>query len=254
MAVKRFERGCQEFKEVMGTGTSFCNLSRRTFPEWILPFNLPHKELKPSTDGYQIYRDHTTFLYDVTLVRANLLENKNKACHLKVRPPPLPSFFSTPIFPMPRPSHLYRARVHIINVRAQRLQLYESHSVPKYYACFVRYSEPEYGRFTNVIAPPGSCFEGAMNAFKMFFMLKTHILWEERLKSRGTDPEAYQYRPPVEGMAKGVVEDVISERDAVAVESVWRQVVGRELGMTSGEYPADRPALLEAAGLFGFGS
>ena len=86
-----------------------------------------------------------------------------------------------------------------------------------------------------------------MNAFKMFFMLKTHVLWEERLKSRGTDPEAYQYRPPVEGMA-GVVDDVISERDAVAVESVYRQVVGREWGMTSGEYPDDRSTL------FGFGS
>ena len=99
-----------------------------------------------------------------------------------------------------------------------------------------------------MLAPPGSCFEGAMNAFKMFFLLKTQLLWEDRLKSRGTDPEVYQYRPPGEGMAQGVLGDETSERDAVAVESVWRQVVGRELGMTSGEYPDDRPTL------FGFGS
>ncbi|KAL8783499.1 MAG: hypothetical protein Q9195_009369 [Heterodermia aff. obscurata] len=191
-------------------------------------------------DGYQIYRDHTSFPYDITLVRANLLENKHNACHLKVRPPPLPSLFSSPppLFPIVRPPFLLRARVHILNVRAQRLQLYESHSVPKYYACFVRYSESGHKTMSEVLSPTGSSLEGAMGVFRMFFALKTGVVWEERLlprKNRGED--VYVYRPPLEGEARGVLEgEEISERDAVALESLLRQIEQRELGLTRGEY------------------
>ena len=169
-------------------------------------------------------------------MRANLLKNKNSAYHLKVRSYPVPSCFGTAVFPIPRPPHLYRARVHIINVRAQRLQLYETHSVPKYYACFVRYSEPGYAKLSEVLAPAGSSFEGAMYVFKMFFTRKTGMLWDDRLQPRKQNPEAYVYRPPGTGEAKGVLDDKITDRDAAAVESLLRQVTAREWGFMSGEY------------------
>ena len=172
-------------------------------------------------------------------MRANLLENKHSACHLKVRPPPLSSFFSTPapIFPIIRPRLISRARVHIINVRAQRLQLYQSHSVPKYYACFVRYSESGHTKMTEVLAPAGSSLDGAMGVFRMFFALKTGVVWEERLLPRKKVDGVFVYRPPGKGEAKGVLEEEeISERDAMALESLVRQVEARELRLTHGEY------------------
>ena len=203
----------------------------------------------PLADGYEIYRDHTSFPYDITLVRANLLENKHSACHLKVRPPPLPSFFSTPapIFPIVRPRLLSRARVHVVNVRAQRLQLYQSHSVPKYYACFVRYSESGgHRKMAEVLAPTGSSLEGAMGVFRMFFALKTGVVWEERLavpRKKKREEGAFVYWPPSNGDPKGVLqneeeeqeEQMISQRDAVALESLVRQIEARELGLTRGE-------------------
>lgn len=64
--VKAFEKGCQDFQKEM------------------------------FSDGYHVYRDPTTFAYDITLARANLVSNKNERFHLKV-----PSPF--PLFPLPPP-------------------------------------------------------------------------------------------------------------------------------------------------------
>ena len=136
---------------------------------------------------------------------------------------------------MPRPRRIRRARVHIINVRAQRLQLYESHGVPKTYACFVRYSEP--GRsFAEPLAPAGSTFEAAMHVFKMFFWLKTLRPWKDRHLKAMEDPDAFSYRHPKKGEAVGY-----EERDAEAIKAIRRQMEMRELGRASGEYGFEDP-------------
>ena len=48
------------------------------------------------SNGYHIYRDSTTFAYDVTLARTNLVSNKNERYHLKV-----PSLPPSPLNPHP---------------------------------------------------------------------------------------------------------------------------------------------------------
>lgn len=134
---------------------------------------------------------------------------------------------------MPRPHRIRRARVHIVNVRAQRLQLYESHAVPKSYACFVRYSEPGH-TLAEPLAPVGSTFEAAMHVFKMFFGLKTLRPWEDRFISGTVDPDAFMYRPPGAGKAVGVTDRTDKESEDLA--SLLRQIEQRELGLTRGEY------------------
>ena len=89
---------------------------------------------------------------------------------------------------------------------------------------------------TEVLAPAGSSLEGATGVFRMFFALKTGVVWEDRLLPRQKRVEnAFVYRPPGKGEAKGVLTE-ISEEDAMALESLVCQVEARELGMTRGEY------------------
>ena len=78
-----------------------------------------------------------------------------------------------------------------------------------------------------------------MGVFRMFFALKTGVVWEDRLlpRKKKRDEGAFVYRPPGEGEAKGMLEgDEISEQDTLALESLVRQVEARELGLTRGEY------------------
>ncbi|KAL9129242.1 MAG: hypothetical protein Q9217_002254 [Psora testacea] len=136
------------------------------------------------SDGYHIYRDSTTFAYDITLARINLLTNKNQRYSLKVNEPasddPSPSpIISNPIFPSLLPSPRPRARIH--HARAQRLQLYESHATPKLYACYAKYSGPKQSSIPRILAPLGSSFELAFGNFKQFFTLKTRKEWDDRL-------------------------------------------------------------------------
>ena len=72
-----------------------------------------------------------------------------------------------------------------------------------------------------VLAPAGSSFEGAMGVFRMFFALKTGVVWEERLMPKKKREEgAFVYRhPPGKGEAKEVLEgEEISEPDALALD------------------------------------
>ena len=97
---------------------------------------------------------------------------------------------------------------------------------------------------TEVLAPAGSTLEGAMGAFRMFFALKTGVVWEERLLPREKREETmFVYRPPGKGEPRGLLEgEEILKRDAVALESLVRQVEARELGLTRGEYEGSAPS------------
>ncbi|KAM0805679.1 hypothetical protein BDR22DRAFT_968894 [Usnea florida] len=190
--LKEFEKGCQEFKNDM------------------------------FSDGYHIYRDSTTFPYDITLARTNLLINRNdrfalKVCHPTFSPSPIPlpphkrhllhpPILTTPIYPtVPlRPRTL--APIH--HPRAQRLQLYESHATPKYYACYAKYSSPGVTPTNEMLAPIGSSWEGAWEAFRGFFKLKTGGAWEERLGKTVGGGDGFRYAVPKGRQPKGVGLDI----------------------------------------------
>ncbi|MCJ1462632.1 hypothetical protein MMC07_001234 [Pseudocyphellaria aurata] len=145
--VEAFEKGCEDFQKEM-----FSN-------------------------GYHIYRDSTTFAYDVTLARANLVSNQIERYHLK---------------------------------------LYESHTEPSLYAAYVKSSSPGTPIVKDILAPIGSSFETALFAFTTFFALKTMRPWADRLaplQDVGGDCEeeeegvekAFVYTPPKEDEPRGVI-------------------------------------------------
>ena len=152
------------------------------------------------SNGYHICRDPDGFNYDITLVRANLVINKNERYQLKVGLP-----LHTPLFPYVR----RRSRVPLVCPRAQRLQLFETHTEPMYYATFVKYSSPG-ATAKEVLAPIGSSFSTAYDAFKKFFRLKTRREWDERLLKtplpveHGDKPAPFVYNPPADGEPNGI--------------------------------------------------
>ncbi|KAF6231217.1 hypothetical protein HO173_010549 [Letharia columbiana] len=125
------------------------------------------KEFKEDmfSDGYHIYQDCTKFNYDVTLARTNLLVNKNDRFALK---------------------------------------LFESHATPKYYACYAKYSSPGHAPTSEMLAPIGSPWETAWDAFQGFFELKTGKKWEERFVRMALGSEAFTYTPPKVGQPRGM--------------------------------------------------
>ncbi|KAF6221291.1 hypothetical protein HO133_002146 [Letharia lupina] len=166
-------------------------------------------------NGYHIYQDCTKFNYDVTLARTNLLVNKNDRFALKVCYPSSPTYtpphkrhltpdpmITTPIFPIIPLSPRARARIHC--PRAQRLQLFESHATPKYYACYAKYSSPGHAPTSEMLAPIGSPWETAWDAFQGFFELKTGKKWEERFVRMALGSEAFTYTPPKVGQPRGM--------------------------------------------------
>ncbi|KAL9134303.1 MAG: hypothetical protein Q9175_004517 [Cornicularia normoerica] len=183
--MEKFEKGCQEFKDDM------------------------------FSDGYHIYQDCTKFNHDVTLARTNLLVNKNDRFALKVCCPSSPTYtpphkrhltpnpiITTPIFPIIPLSPRARARIHC--PRAQRLQLYESHATPKYYACYAKYRSPGHAPTSEMLTPIGSSWETAWDAFRDFFHLKTGTKWEERFVKTDIGSEAFTYTPPKAGQPRGM--------------------------------------------------
>lgn len=159
--------------------------------------------------GYHIYNDHTKFAYDVTLARANLLQNRNERWTLKVcKPyphlPDPPPIISTLLYPVIRLSP--RPRAFLVSPLAQRLQLYESHATPKLYACSAKYSAHGKPEEVNVCAPIGSSFDTAFDAFKMFFKLKTGQCWNERLNKSKIGNELFSYTAPKQGEPRGCEE------------------------------------------------
>ena len=67
----------------------------------------------------------------------------------------------------------------LVNPRTQCLQLYESNSEPKTYACYLMSSAPQ-GSHTEVLAPKPGSFIGAMGQFELYFKSKTGVEWASR--------------------------------------------------------------------------
>ncbi|MCJ1272321.1 hypothetical protein MMC21_000107 [Puttea exsequens] len=123
------------------------------------------------TDGYEIYRDiYDNFAYDITLARANLLINENERYQLK---------------------------------------LYTTHTAPKMFACFVKYSAPGNKSWSRVLAPTGSSWETAWAAFEQFFKLKTRKEWAMRFykyemgKEAPSQEKNFNYSSPAKGEPRG---------------------------------------------------
>lgn len=105
-----------------------------------------------------------------------------------------------------------RARARLVSARAQRLQLYVTHDVPKSFSCNVKYSNPGANSESHVLAPPGSGWETAWGAFSSFFKLKTGKKWAERfvrmenveILEKEEKVKAFVYTPPKKEAAWGV--------------------------------------------------
>ncbi|KAI9812887.1 MAG: hypothetical protein M1827_004405 [Pycnora praestabilis] len=144
-------------------------LVKRAVKEGVQAFGKGCKEFKKDMlseiceDNYHLYRDETGFDYDIVLARFDILTNKNQRYYLK---------------------------------------LYETHSHPHLYACYIKYTRP--GKTgTDMLAPLASLFSTAWNAFTKFFKAKTGKAWEMRLDSR--------WGLKAMGRAGGVVEKGMGE-------------------------------------------
>ena len=115
------------------------------------------------------------------------------------------SIFSTPIFPSYPPS--LPTRVPLGRPYAQRLQLYESHAVPRYYACFEKHSAPGKTSESHILAPVGSSFNVAFDHFKNFFKLKTGIEWDQRCRSWMVPDANFIFMPPRIGEPRGILQE-----------------------------------------------
>ncbi|KAL9004042.1 MAG: hypothetical protein Q9188_003130 [Gyalolechia gomerana] len=126
------------------------------------------KQIKKATikkgDRYRVYRDSTRFAYDIVLVRVNLLQNKSERYVLR---------------------------------------LCTTHDVPKYYASLLTYHTRDSPAQKSVLAPMGSDWATAFDAFTNAFKSKTKVEWDERLKPRRLEEEAFVYSPPKDGGPKG---------------------------------------------------
>lgn len=109
----------------------------------------------------------------------------------------------------PATLYIYRSpgrcsRVPLARPRAQCLQLYESTTQPKTYACYLTSSAPNKGSYTQAIAPEPSSHIVALDLFKKFFRVKTGVAWEKRDcdvgEDEGLEPERiiWRYLAPAE--------------------------------------------------------
>lgn len=214
--MESFEKGCKNFEEEMHASNNPPILTSGT-----------HLLTQVLTGNYSIYYDHMNYKYNITLARADLLNNTNERHVLKVYVP-LPHFhpqhniFTTLVFPsIPFP---FRPRVRLHRPWAQRLQLYESNATPKLYACFEKYSKPGTDPATNMLAPVGSSFDVAFDHFKKFFKLKTGKTWEDRLQKAVPSKDAFIFVPPKNGETTGVMQNdglsIIDEDKEAAIDLI----------------------------------
>lgn len=166
------------------------------------------------TKGYHPYADKTGFLYLIVLVRRDVEKNLIERHRIKVRYSSASFSASTgtqthsscPIsyfrFPAPYPFAAYpvvearqlkcfkfkpfslnrKLRVPIPTARAHCLQLFESDTIPRKYACYLSYTagRPGVKRETQDLAPPGSDWEFAWAMFTKIFKLRTGEDWDAR--------------------------------------------------------------------------
>lgn len=132
-------------------------------------------------DGYELYQDPQGALYNVTLARKDMTVNWSEGCRLKV------GRLSSSVYPYYSPR---RTRVPIDRPHTQRLQLFQTHTAPRYYACYVTYfSSSTRTTSFHTLAPKLSSFQFALGQFEQFFMLKTRMLWNNGdFVAEGHDP------------------------------------------------------------------
>ena len=213
-------------------------------------------------DGYHLYVDETHFAYSINLIRSDIHDNRLEQHRLKVRhapaftsftsffnktPCPLPLYYfatphpfsSYPTISATLPPHLrpenQQLRVRIPDPWAQCLQLYQSDRDPHVYAAISNRLERNGKVRYETVAPKGSTFALAKDAFKLFFKLRTGVEWESRpltvglgradsaarertLSHDGAGDWSYQLEYEVEAWKKGIrkpsVTMVVSEEDA----------------------------------------
>ncbi|KAL8939243.1 MAG: hypothetical protein Q9211_002825 [Gyalolechia sp. 1 TL-2023] len=129
------------------------------------------------SDRYQVYHDSTHFAYNIVLVRVNLLQNKSERYVLK---------------------------------------LCTTHDVPKYYASLLTYHTRDSPAQKSVLAPVGSDWATAFGAFTSAFQAKTKVEWDERLKPRRLDEDAFVYSPPKDGEPRGEMPEDFNIKVGVA--------------------------------------
>ena len=181
--VAKFKQDCKSFQEHMQAGQVPWLCFR---PRLISGF----------TEGYGIYRDEGGFPYNVTLARVDLATNTNERYHLKV------GHLPTPIYPYYCPR---RSRVRLDRPPTQQLQLFQTHEIPRRYACYTVYASRDGVSSGHVLAPPYSSFELALSQFEQFFKMKTYLDWRDRFEKVpnnivGPDgkplPPAFRYAIP----------------------------------------------------------
>ena len=205
------------------------------------------------TKGYHPYADSTGFLYLIVLVRRDIEKNLTERHRIKVRYSPYSLLASAnghahsacPVrylhFPAPYPFAGYpvvegsrpksfrfrprksdrELRVPIPDPWAHSLQLFESDTMPRKYACYLSYTtgRPGVKRETQVLAPANSDWEFAWGMFTKLFKLKTGIDWEVRPGLSGATDDShlqtdsgtnelfkkyFEYIPPKAGSPQGL--------------------------------------------------
>ncbi|KAL9029749.1 MAG: hypothetical protein Q9196_002044 [Gyalolechia fulgens] len=159
------------------------------------------------SDRYQVYHDSTHFAYNIVLVRVNLLQNKSERYVLKVCLL-FPCLISSP------PVRL-ASFTHLLTPLAS-LQLCTTHDVPKYYASLLTYHTRDSPAQKSVLAPVGSDWATAFGAFTSAFQAKTKVEWDERLKPRRLDEDAFVYSPPKDGEPRGEMPEDFNIKVGVA--------------------------------------
>ncbi|KAI4115712.1 MAG: hypothetical protein LQ345_003750 [Seirophora villosa] len=129
------------------------------------------------SDRYHVYRDSTSFAYDISLVRVNLQQNHSER---------------------------------------YALRLCTTHDAPHSYAALLTYHARAATVGKSVLAPIGSDWATAFAAFKDAFRAKTKVEWDDRFsaaaaaaaagKSRAGE-EVFVYAVPKEGEPRGEVRE-----------------------------------------------
>ena len=81
-----------------------------------------------------------------------------------------------------------RPRVPLVNTWAQCLQMFQTDAQPPQYACYTLYSSPFGHADHGTVAPQGSTFEFAIEAFRKYFKNKTGSDWRKENGARLSDP------------------------------------------------------------------
>jgi hypothetical protein len=210
-------------------------------------------EIIMHTKGYHPYADNTGFLYLIVLVRRDIEKNLTERHRIKVRYSPHSLHLSVgtrghstcPIrylrFSAPYPFAAYpvveanrlknfrfkprkpdrHLRVPIPDPWAHCLQLFESDTTPRKYACYLSYTagRPGVKRETQVLAPAHSDWEFAWGMFTKIFKLKTGVDWDARpglngaadgnclqmdSGTTGFSKKYFEYMPPKAGSPQGL--------------------------------------------------